>query len=112
MDIQKDRGQKEVFIEVSSTPYYPYPKKIPSPSEPMGQIYTERLALSSLSDGNIKWWILIYGWLFYIIIFFISVSIALSIKSHWAIILIVIPSIPLVSMWKGTAKKLYKRHCK
>ena len=82
MDIKKNREQDELFMEVPSTPHYPYPDKIPSPSDPMGQIYTEGLVLRSLASGNVKWWVLISGWVFYGIVFLVFVSISLSLKSY------------------------------
>ena len=109
MDIKKNREQDELFMEVPSTPHYPYPDKIPSPSDPMGQIYTEGLVLRSLASGNVKWWVLISGWVFYGIVFLVFVSISLSLKSYLSILFIVIASIPLVSIWRETAKKLSNR---
>lgn len=112
MDIKKNRERDEIFIEVSSTPHYPYPERIPSPSDPLGQIYTEGLILRSLGSGNVKWWVLISGWVFYGIIFLAFVSIALSSKSYLLIFSIVIVSIPLISIGRGIAKKLSKLHYK
>jgi hypothetical protein len=110
MDIKKNRERDKIFMEVPSTPHYPYPERIPSPSDPMGKIYTEGLILRSLGSGNVKWWVLISGWGFYGIIFLLFVSIALSSMSCLSILFVVIVSIPLIPIWRGTAKKLSKRH--
>jgi hypothetical protein len=110
--MDKNREQNEMFTEVPSTPYYPYPVRIPSPSDPMGQIYTEGIVLRSLGSGNVKWWVLISSWVFYGIIFLLSASIALSSPSYLSIFSIVIVAIPFIPIWRGTAKKLSNRHYK
>jgi hypothetical protein len=112
MDIQKNQEQHELFMEVPSTPHYPAPQRIPSPSDPMGQIYTEGLVLRSLGSGNVNWWVLISSWVFYGIIFLLSASIALSSPSYLSIFSIVIVAIPFIPIWRGTAKKLSNRHYK
>jgi hypothetical protein len=112
MDIKKNRERDEIFIEVQSTPHYPYPERIPSSSDPMGEIYTEGIMLRSLGSGNVKWWVLISGWVFYGLIFLAFVSIAISSQSYVLIFSTVIIAIPLVPIWRGTAKKLSKRHRK
>jgi hypothetical protein len=112
MDIQKNRERDEIFMEVPSTPHYPDPERIPSPSDPMGKIYTEGLVLRSLGSGNVKWWVLISGWVFYGLVFLVFVSIALSSMSYLSILSIVVASIPLISIGRGIAKKLSKRHHK
>jgi hypothetical protein len=108
MKINRDK----IFIEVSSLPHYPYPERIPSPSDPMGEIHTEGLMLRSLSNGNAKWWVLISGWVFYGIIFLASVAIALSSMSFFSILFMALGSIQLVPLWRGTVKKLSSHHYK
>jgi hypothetical protein len=104
-----DREPKEIFIEVPSTPHYPYPERIPSASDPMGEIYIRGRALRTLGGGNVRWWVLISGWLMFGTLFLATVALILSSQSYALIFLLLITAIPLFPLWRGTATKLARR---
>ncbi len=101
---QQDRDR--VFIEVPPAPPSPYPPRVPSASDPMGEIYARGIAMRALGSGNVHWWVLISGWVIYGSIFLLFVSIAISMPSYGLIFPLALVSIPLIPLWKGTAKKL------
>jgi hypothetical protein len=108
MNNKTDRDR--IFIEVPSTPHYPYPERIPSASDPMGSIYIRGRALRTLGGGNVRWWVLISGWLIFGTIF-LTCAWTLLFSSFYPLIFpLAITAIPLFPLWRGTAKKLSERH--
>jgi hypothetical protein len=112
MNNKTDREPDEIYIEVPPTSHYPYPERIPSASDPMGSIYVRGRALRTLGGGNVRWWVLISGWLMFGTIFLSVASIALFSPSYILILPLVITALPLFPLWRGTAKKLAQRHHK
>ena len=110
MNSKTDRSSDEIFIEVPSTPHYPYPERIPSASDPMGEIQIRGRALRTLGGGNVRWWVLISGWLMFGAIFLATASIAIFAQSYMLIFPLAITAIPLFPLWRGTAKKIARRH--
>jgi len=106
---KSDREPNEIFIEVPSTPHYPYPEIIPSASDPMGEIQIRGHALRTLGGGNVRWWVLISGWLMFGTIFLVTVSLVLFSQSYVLIFPLAIAAIPLFPLWRGTAKKLARQ---
>ena len=109
MNNKPDREPNEIFIEVPSTPHYPYPERIPSASDPMGEIQIRGRALRTLGDGNVRWWVLISGWLMFGTVFLATVLVVLFSPSSVLIFPLAIAAIPLFPLWRGTAKKLARR---
>ncbi len=109
MNHQTDREPQEIFIEVPSTPHYPYPERIPSAADPMGEIQIRGRALRTLGGGNVRWWVLISGWLMFGTTFLATIAIVLFSQSYALIFLLAITAIPLFPLWKGTATKLSRR---
>jgi hypothetical protein len=110
MNNKTDRSRDEIFIEVPSTPHYPYPERIPSASDPMGEIQIRGRALRTLGGGNVRWWVLISGWLIFGTIFLIAAAMAIVSPDYILIFLLAITAIPLFPLWRGTATKLARRH--
>jgi hypothetical protein len=110
MNNKTDRSPDEIFIEVPSTPHYPYPERIPSAADPMGEIHIRGRALRTLGSGNVRWWVLISGWLMFGTIFLITAAIAIGSLSYVLIFPLAITAIPLFPLWRGTMVKLARSH--
>jgi hypothetical protein len=110
MNDKTDRQPQEIFIEVPPTPHYPYPERIPSASDPMGEIQIRGRALRTLGGGNVRWWVLVSGWLIFGTIFLITALVVIFSQSFLLILPLAIAAIPLFPLWKGTAKKMARHH--
>jgi hypothetical protein len=108
--MNNNKNPDNLFIEVPPTQHSPYPDRVPSATDPMGEIYLRARMLRTLGGGNIRWWVLISGWLMFGGIFFAIAWIVLSTQSYSFLFPLAIAAIPLVSLWRGTAKKLARRH--
>jgi hypothetical protein len=104
------KNPDNLFIEVPPTRHYPYPDLIPSALDPMGEIYVRARALRTLGGGNVRWWVLISGWLIFGGGFLLFALMILSTQSYFSLLVLVILAIPLVPLWRGTAKKLARRN--
>jgi hypothetical protein len=96
----------ELFIEVPPTHQYPYQDRIPAALYPMGEIYIRARVLRTLGSGNVRWWVLISGWIIFGGISLLLAAIILARQSYALIFPLAVAGIPLVSVCKGTAKKL------
>jgi hypothetical protein len=96
----------ELFIEVPPTHQYPYQDRVPAALNPMGEIYIRARVLRTLGSGNVRWWVLISGWIMFGGISLLLAAIILARQSYALIFPLAVAAIPLVSVCKGTAKKL------
>ena len=98
---QKDR----YIIEIPLESKMPKPDRLPSGFDPIQSIGLEGRAFRGLAGGRIPWWVLITGW----IIFggFALLTLSLSITSGFlsSFSLLLINSIPILILWRGTAAK-------
>jgi hypothetical protein len=112
MNDKTDREPDQIYIQVPLTPHYPYPERIPSASDPIGSIHVRGRAFRTLGGGNVRWWVLISGWLMFGSIFLSVASIALFSPSYGLILPLAITLLPLFPLWRGTANKLVQRRYK
>jgi hypothetical protein len=87
--------------------------RIPSANDPMGQIKLEGRAYRSFAGGRIPWWVLISGWILWGIPIVIYIYAAVSAFSWGSLPVIVIVSLPILILWRGTSAKLaHWRHAR
>jgi hypothetical protein len=110
MNSHTERDRNQIFIEVPSIPFYPCPERIPSPSDPIESIYFNALILRTLASGNVRWWVLIFGWLYYDTIFIAYTSFLLLSLDSLLLPAPIITVVPLFPLTRGTANKLSQRH--
>jgi hypothetical protein len=79
--------------------------RIPSANDPMGQIKLEGRAYGSLAGGRIPWWVLISGWILWGIPVLLFIYNAIMSMSWASIPVIVIASLPILILWRGTHAK-------
>ena len=108
--MMNNKNPDNLFIEVPPTRHSPYQDRVPSALDPMGEIYLRARVLRTLGGGNVRWWVLISGWLLFGGGFLAFAWIIISTQSYASIFPLAITAIPLVSLWRGTAKKLARRH--
>jgi hypothetical protein len=82
-----------------------YPDKVPAALDPMGSIYLRARTLRTLGEGQVRWWVLIAGWLIFGGGFLLFLTIMIVGSSYTLLLPLGISAIPLVSLWKGTTKK-------
>jgi hypothetical protein len=103
--VDKDK----LSIEVPADPTPLNSEMIPSGLDPMGRIEMRGQAYRGLAGGQTPWWILLSGW--FVFGFFAAVAAHAAIKNAslalW--ILLVIASIPLLILARGTIAKLSTR---
>jgi hypothetical protein len=104
-----NKNPDNLFIEIPPTQHSPYQDRVPSALNPMGEIYLRARVLRTLGGGNVRWWVLISGWLMFGGGFLAIAWIMISTQSYASIFQLAITAIPLVSLWRGTAKKLAQR---
>jgi hypothetical protein len=105
-----NKNPDKLFIEVLSTQRSPYQDLIPSASDPMGEIQIRGRALRALGGGNVRWWVLISGWLIFGGLFLSTALVIISTHSYVLIGALAIAAIPLVPMWKGTIRKFVRKN--
>jgi hypothetical protein len=110
-----------VSANIEAAPLDPYPQKIPNPLDPMGQIGVEGIAYRSLAGGGMPWWILGIGWIFFgSMAFFWLMGVFSTIVVGGLAALpgslmplipgILVISLPLWILGRGTQSKLRQRH--
>jgi hypothetical protein len=80
--------------------------RVPSGFDPMGEIQLRGRILRTLSEGNVRWWIMIAGWVIFGGGFLLMLLIVIESQLYPLIVPLAIAAIPLVALWKGTARKL------
>jgi hypothetical protein len=100
-----DRKSDKLSYDVPIRQQPVAPDRIPSGSDPIGQIQLETRAFRALAGGEIHWWILISGWIFLGIPSLVIICLVASRLSWGAIPLILIASIPLITLCRGTNAK-------
>jgi hypothetical protein len=105
-----NKNPDNLFIEIPATRHSPYQDRVPSALDPMGEIYLRARVLRTLGGGNVRWWVLISGWLLFGGGFLAFAGIIMSTQSYALIFSLAITAIPLVPLWPGTAKKLARQH--
>ncbi len=101
-----DRKSDKLSYDVPSRQQLVVPDRIPSGYDPIGQIQLEGRAFSALAGGKIHWWILISGWIFLGIPLLVIMCLAASPLSWGSIPTILITSIPLITLCRGTNAKI------
>lgn len=107
--MMNNKNPDNLLIEVPPTRHSPYQDRIPSALDPMGEIYLRARVLRTLGGGNVRWWVLVSGWLLFGGGFLAIAWIIISTQSHALIFSLAIAAIPLVSLWRGTTKKLARQ---
>ena len=100
-----DRKSDKISYDVPIRQQPIAPDRIPSGYDPIGQIQLEGRAFSALAGGKIHWWILISGWIFIGIPLLVIICVVASPLSWRSIPLILIASIPLITLCRGTKAK-------
>ncbi|MEM8777514.1 MAG: hypothetical protein AAGF26_01315 [Cyanobacteria bacterium P01_G01_bin.49] len=109
-DDQNDQlKEDELFVEIPSEPKSPFDEKIPSGYDPMGEIYLRGRAFRGLAGGRIPWWILISGWIIFGGFALLIVMAAVTSNNFLGLIMLFIPAIILIILWRGTQAKLYRK---
>lgn len=81
------------------------PEPTPSGFDPMGEIQLRGQAYRGLASGQIPWWVLISGWFVFGAIFAVLLHAALTSGSLTVWIFLIIMTIPLLILWRGTVAK-------
>ena len=97
---------ERIVVEVPADPKPPYQEKIPSGYDPMGEIYLRGRAFGGLAGGRIPWWVLISGWIIFGGSALLILIIAITSAAFELLPVLVIVSIPLIILWRGTVAKL------
>ncbi|MGD1871598.1 MAG: hypothetical protein ACFB02_00945 [Mastigocoleus sp.] len=106
---------EKIVVEVSPNLDYPYKSRVPNGYDPMGEIQLRGKAFRGLAGGRIPWWVLISGWIIFGGFALLILSSAIS-TGTFTVILGLIPallivSIPILILWRGTSAKLsLKKH--
>jgi len=85
------------------------PDQIPAGFDPMGEIHLRGQAYRGLAGGRSPWWILITGWFVFGCIFAVLLHAALTVGSLTSWIFLLIMTIPLLILGRGTAAKMVNR---
>jgi hypothetical protein len=109
MNNNTERDRNPIFIEVPSILSYPCQERIPSLAESIESIYFTVVALRTLASGNVRWWVLISGWLYFDILFVCYTSLLLLLQNPFLLSAPMITVIPLFPLTRGTVKKLSQR---
>jgi hypothetical protein len=97
----KDR----LIVEIPLESKMPYPDRLPSGFDPIQSIGLEGRAFRGLAGGRIPWWILITGWIIFGGCALLTLSLVITSGFLSSLPLLVINSIPIVILWRGTAAK-------
>ncbi|MDZ4871567.1 MAG: hypothetical protein CLLPBCKN_000955 [Chroococcidiopsis cubana SAG 39.79] len=97
---------EQIVVEVSVAPKPPYQEKIPSGYDPMGEIYLRGRAFRGLAGGKIPWWVLISGWIIFGGLAVLILLLAFTSAAVELLLVLLIDSIPLIILWRGTVAKL------
>ncbi len=110
--LPEDHSDDPMILEVPADPQPPYQEKIPSGYDPMGDIYLRGRAYRGLAGGRIPWWVLISGWIMFGGMF-LMVFMPMVTAAAWELIpILIIISLPIIILWRGTAAKLAARKYK
>ena len=97
----------EIFVEVSANPPKPpWQERLPSGYDPMGEIQLRGRAYRGLAGGRIPWWVLISGWIIFGTPVLLILITAIATKNFVLLTVLIIPSILLIILWRGTVAKL------
>ncbi len=100
--------REDLVVDVPQSSNYA-PDRIPYGYDPMGDVYLRGQAYRRLATGNLPWWILMTGWIFLGIPSLIVIGLAIASLSWWATFPIFLAIIPLIILWRGTARQLQQR---
>jgi hypothetical protein len=104
---------ERIVIEVPADPKTPYQERIPSGYDPMGEIYLRGRAFRGLAGGRIPWWVIISGWIIFGGLALLVLILTITSAAFGLLPVLVIVSIPLIILWRGTVAKLsIKKHKK
>lgn len=99
-------GNDKLYIEIPAEQQSPYQERIPSGYDPMQEIYLRGRAFRSMSGGGIPWWVLISGWLIFGGLALLMLITAIASQSFELLFPLVIISIPVLIVCRGTLAKL------
>ena len=105
-DIARNKrvNKDDLVVELPSHSPSPYPEKIPSGYDPMGEIYLRGRAMRSLASGRIPWWIIMSGWVLVGVPTLCLLSLVL--QGHLEILpVLLIFGIFISILWRGTVAK-------
>ncbi len=99
---------ERIVAEYSVDPKSPYQdqEKIPSGYDPMGEIYLRGRAFRGLAGGRIRWWVLISGWIIFGGLALVILIPVITSAAFELLPALVIVSIPLIILGRGTVAKL------
>lgn len=100
-EIDRDR----LVVEVPQSPT-PYQERVPSGYDPMGEVYLRGRAFRALAGGRIPWWVLISGWIIFGGLALLILVLAITSAAYGLLPALVIITIPLITLWRGTMAKL------
>jgi hypothetical protein len=100
-----DRKSDKLSYDVPTEQQPVTPDRIPSGYDPIEQAQLEARAFRALAGGKIHWWILISGWIFLGTPSLVIICVLASPLSWGSIPLILIASIPLITLCRGTKAK-------
>jgi hypothetical protein len=80
--------------------------RVPSGFDPMGEIQLRGRILRTLSEGHVRWWIIVAGWLIFGGGFLLTFLVMIESQFYPLIVPLAVAAIPLVALWKGTTRKL------
>lgn len=98
---EKDR----YIIEIPLESKMPKPDRLPSGFDPIQSIGLEGRAFRGVAGGRIPWWVLITGWIIFGGFGLLTLSLAITSGFLSSLPFLLINSIPIVILWRGTAAK-------
>jgi len=97
---------EKIVVEVPADPKPPYQERIPSGYDPMGEIYLRGRASRNLAGGRSPWWVLISGWIIFGGLALLILIPAITSAAFELLPVLLMVSIPLIILWRGTTAKL------
>ena len=98
--------RERIIAEVPADLTPPYPETIPSGYDPMSEIYLRGRAFRSLAGGRIPWWVIISGWTIFGGLVLLILILAITSAAFELLPALIIVSIPLITLWRGTVAKI------
>lgn len=108
----RDSDKDRLIVEIPAESKMPYPDRLPSGFDPVQSIGLEGRAFRGLSGGRIPWWILMTGWVFFGSFSLLTLSLVITSGFLASLPLLLINSLPMIILWRGTAAKISNRRIK
>jgi hypothetical protein len=99
-----NRDADRIVVEIPSTSTSFSAERLPSPLDPMGEIYLRGRMFRGISGGRIPWWVLISSWV--ILGGFALAFFAVTILGGYSIFSFIVPFFIFFVLIKGTIAKI------